>query len=307
MDMTAVITGPVGRILGLVVWMVVFPLMLGSINQWYTQSVPSGDVSGERFDRVVPKAADDKDVNDRWAKVTAVAEPFHAQQSGSTAQTHTLSETVAHILEEGETAGTCRVGRLTGGTSTNRDITVNAVTYYTPIGTEVSSPSATGAGHTTASHISRRADVLIAGCEYKEAGSVLSAGGLGGLIEIILQAAGLAPPIGLLVSLGSFGSNFMSRVTGGSHPVIGAILAVITLLIVAVLFNVFVPFLNGAFDAIDRNRFVMYNEGLGNLAAVIGNFLGIIVVSSMLSVAWSAIKAFRGSGGDMMSNSKQSM
>ena len=269
MDMTAVITGPVGRILGLVVWMVVFPLMLGSINQWYTQSVPSGDVSGERFDRVVLKDTGDKDVNDRWAKVTAVAD-----SSG------VLSETIAGLVYDNG-SGACEVA----------DGSVVTGTVYSPIGTEMT----------------LGASGIIAGCEYKEAGSVLSAGGLGGLIEIILQAAGLAPPIGLLVSLGSFGSNFMSRVTGGSHPVIGAILAVITLLIVAVLFNVFVPFLNGAFDAIDRNRFVMYNEGLGNLAAVIGNFLGIIVVSSMLSVAWSAIKAFKGGGGDMMGNSKQSM
>ena len=270
MDMTAVITGPVGRILGLVVWMVVFPLMLGSINQWYTQSVPSGDVSGERFDRVVLKDTGDKDANDRWAKVTAVTDSANV-----------TATTAAIVQEFSATDARCKVGG--GGVASG--------TVYSPIGTEMA--LATGG--------------VVAGCEFKEAGSVLSAGGLGGLIEIILQAAGLAPPIGLLVSLGSFGSNFMSRVTGGSHPVIGAILAVITLLIVAVLFNVFVPFLNGAFDAIDRNRFVMYNEGLGNLAAVIGNFLGIIVVSSMLSVAWSAIKAFRGSGGDMMSNSKQSM
>ena len=47
------IRGPVGQVIGLVVWLIVFPLLLGAINGWYLQAEDAGVRSGERFDRVV--------------------------------------------------------------------------------------------------------------------------------------------------------------------------------------------------------------------------------------------------------------
>ena len=80
----------------------------------------------------------------------------------------------------------------------------------------------------------------------------------------------------------------------GSHPILAAVLTVILLLLVATLLNTFVPFLTAAFEAIDKNRFVMYDEGLGNLSVVVGNFYGVVVVASMMMIAWQVVKHLRG-------------
>ena len=135
-------------------------------------------------------------------------------------------------------------------------------------------------------------DGTIAGCEWSPAGPVFSAGGLSGLVEIILQAAGLAPPIALLFALGTFGTSFLRNM--GSHPILAAVLTVIMLLLVATLLNTFVPFLTDAFAAIDKNRFIMYDEGLGNVSTVIANFYGVVVVASMMMIAWELVKHLKG-------------
>ena len=82
----------------------------------------------------------------------------------------------------------------------------------------------------------------------------------------------------------------------GSHPILAAVLTVIMLLLVATLLNTFVPFLTDAFEAIDKNRFIMYDEGLGAISTVVGNFYGVVVVSSMMMIAWQVIKHLRGGG-----------
>ena len=51
-----IIKGPVGQIIGLIIWTVVFSLIIGAINGWYLQSKDAGSLSGERFDRIVLKA-----------------------------------------------------------------------------------------------------------------------------------------------------------------------------------------------------------------------------------------------------------
>ena len=160
-----------------------------------------------------------------------------------------LGTTSAHKVED--SSGSCHVTGLA-------DTGVTAATGYTPIGTEV---EVNASGN-------------IAGCEFSGAGSVFNAGGLGGLVEIVLQAAGLAPPIALLFALGSFGTSFMRNM--GSHPILAAVLTVIMLLLVATLLNTFVPFLTDAFEAIDKNRFIMYDEGLGAISTVVGNFMQLL-------------------------------
>ena len=262
-------------VLGLIVWLVVFSLLIGAINGWYLQSVDAGVVSGERFDRVVGKAPDDKSADDRWSKVTGTE-----VSSRATA----LNPTTAYILSEG-TNDACKVSDITvaaGGTP----VATSTVTAYTPLGTELTANipgvPASGSG-----------EIAIAGCEWSNAGSVFNAGGLSGLVEIILQAAGLAPPIALLFALGSFGTSFL-RNNMGSHPILAAVLTVIMLLLVATLLNTFVPFLTAAFAAIDKNRFVMYDGGLGNVSTVIANFYGVVVVASMMMIAWELVKHLKG-------------
>ena len=251
------IKGPVGQVIGLVVWLLVFPLILGAVNGWYLQSVSAGTVSGERFDRVVVRGTND--VEEAWKAVTAV-------EDGAVGSGVALDANTAYKVYD--SSGDCALGGLaaTG---------VTAADAYTPLGS-VLKVSAAG---------------KVTGCKYSAAGSVFGAGGLSGLIEIILQAAGLAAPIALLFALGTFGTSFLKNM--GTHPILAAVMTVIAFLLVATLLNTFIPFLTTAFDAIDPNRFVMYSEGLGNVATVIGNFFGVVVVSSIMMVAWQLLQTLR--------------
>ena len=244
-----VIRGPVGMLIGLVVWLVVTPLLLGAINGWYLQAVDACEVSGERVDRVVLKEAGDTNANTRWGQVAT---------SGATA-----SGTVAGKLTGTTAGGACSLTGPASGTA------------YTPLGTEVSIAGSN-----------------IVGGAWAPAGSVFNAGGLGGLIEIILQAAGLAPPIAVLIALGYFGQSFMRQM--GGHPILAAVVTVIVMLLVATLVNSLIPFLTTAFTAVDGNRYVMYSEGLGNVSVIIKRFYGVVLVSGLIIIAWSVIGQIRG-------------
>ena len=254
------IRGPVGRVLGLIVWMVVFSLLLGAINGWFLQGVDAGVIDGERFDRVILKDTDDKSADDAWRDVTTVV--------STTGTATALVATSAYKIED--SSGACHLQGLA-------DTGVTTATAYTPLGSET---SVTDAG-------------IVPGCTWSPAGAIFNAGGLAGLVEVILQACGLAPPIALLFTLGTFGSSFMRNL--GSHPILAAVLMAIILLLVATLLNTLVPFLVTAFSAVDGNRFAMFDQGLGNVSVVVKNFYAVVLVSSMMMIAWSTFQYIRGS------------
>ena len=258
------IKGPVGMVVGLVAWLVVFPMLLGAINGWYLQAAPAGVIAGERFDRVV--ASDEAKPNVAWKSVLTTAVPFAAVYTKLEATSSYL------VTATSDTDPACKIAGEPATANTS-------LKGFTPLGTKV--------GITAVGKIS--------GCTYKPAGAIFGLGGLSGLIEIILQAAGLAPPIALLFVLGSFGTSFL-RNNMGSHPILAAVLTAIGFLLLATLLNTFIPYVSGAFDAIDPDRFLMYQEGLGALAGVIGNFFGVVIVASIMSVAWQVIGSMKGGG-----------
>ena len=290
MGMSAdLIRGPVGMLIGLVVWLIVFPMLLGGINGWYLQAQEAGVVSGERFDRVVLKG-DHENPEDAWQAVTGL-ETNPTFNYGSTGLDNARDPadhgpTENKGLKLVDDSG-CKV-YTTNTVSTNNHF-IKAATAYTPLGSEVSIPQL--ANGTETGSASRR-EAKISGCTWEEAGEVFNSGGLSPLVEIILQAAGLAPPIALLFALGTFGTSFMRNV--GSHPILAAVLTAIAFLLLATLLNTFIPFVSDAFAAIDKNRFEMYNQGLGNVATVVGNFYGVVIVASIMSVAWQILQSLRG-------------
>ena len=271
------IRGPVGQVIGLVVWLIVFPLLLGAINGWYLQAEDAGVRSGERFDRVV--VAGDNNAEQAWKAVTSVSENIGVA-------TPALSPTASYLVSA-TSDGKCTLNP----TGTTRTAVFDIAKAYTPLGSKVDIPTTAADG-----------DVLIEGCKWGVAGEIFGAGGLSGLIQIILQAAGLAPPIAVLFALGTFGSSFLKNM--GSHPILAAVVTVIGFLLLATLLNVFIPFVSGAFEAIDSNRFKMYQEGLGNVSTVVGSFYGVVIVASIMTVAWQVLQALKGrnalSGGQQM-------
>ena len=266
------ITNPVNRIIGLSAWSIAFALILGAVNGWYMQAVDAGVVGAERFDRVV--AAGSNNSEDAWKGVTAVVE------HGGTAAAAVASS--AYKL--GGVSGACTITAIV--------TTAEAGKYYTPAGSSV-----TVGVHATAAPIS--------GCKYASGTSIFNTGGLGGLASLILQACGLAAPVVLMFELGKLGQNFATNFT--DNAILGAVITVIMFLVVATLLNVFVPFLTGAFSAVDSNRFAMFDSGLGTIAVVIRNFWGIVLIGSLLGVAWSGLGNIRGGGGPNEMGSARTM
>ena len=275
-----IIRGPVGQLIGLVVWLIVFPLLLGSINGWYLQAKSAGVVSGERFDRVV-LVGSNTSPEDAWQGVTSLSSPFaHANDTNK----FTPSANTAYSVTRSGTG--CQIGTVALESGTSAAQLIDAATWYTPLGSKVTTANTVAASPTAV-------PVAVAGCEYHDGGSIFGSGGLSPLIEIILQAAGLAPPIALLFALGTFGSSFM-RNNMGQHPIMAAVMTAISFLLLATLLNTFIPFVSDAFEAIDANRFLMYDEGLGAVSSVIGNFFGVVIVASIMTVAWQVLQGLRG-------------
>ena len=260
----SVIKGPVGFLVGLVIWLIVMPLILGAINGWYLLTVDACVIDSERVDRVVAKGTH-ANAEDAWEGVTAV---------GTAVGSTTYAAATAYRLQAG-TGTACTVGgaRTTG--------TLPAADVYTPSGSVV----AVAAGATTDAPI-------VTGGQWEGVSGLFTAGGLGSLIRLVLQAAGLAPPIAIMAVLGSFGQSFVKRM--GGNPIIAAVVTVITLLLVATLLNSLVPFIASAFESIDPNRFAMFDGGLGNVSVIVRRFYGVVLVASLIMVAWSVLKSMKG-------------
>ena len=285
-----IIRGPVGMVIGLVVWLVVFPLLIGAINGWYLQSQDACVVGSERFDRVVVMGANE--VEDAWQGVTGTATAnFAVTRAADLSNSQpTLSAAATYLLTANSEG--CRLQSqvsVTGATDITTPAPARTDTVYTPRGTEVSAVFSAISG---ADDTAQTLPITISGGEWEEESGVFNSGGLSGLIEIVLQAAGLAPPVALMFALGTFGTSFMRNIT--NHPILAAILTVVMMLLVATLLNTFVPFLTDAFEAIDGNRFLMYDEGLGTVSTIVGDFFGVVIVASMMTVAWQVLKYLRG-------------
>ena len=190
-----IITGPIGRLLLMIVFMTMFSLWLGGINQWYLQTIDACEINGERVDRIV--LAGTNEVEDAWQGVTG---------SGAGAP----SATNAGLLVATTGATTCSAGAA---------LTANAK-YYTPTGLEYTEGAT--------------ANAVLEGSEWVEESTALEAGGLGPVIPTLFQAAILAPPVLLLTVLGSVASDFVKR-AGGSPIIAMVIMGVIVLLFATIL------------------------------------------------------------------------
>ena len=277
-NMQQMFTSPVGRILSLVTWSVIFALLLGAINGWYLQKEDAGVSNSERYDRVV--IAGTNEVADAWGDVTSVSDAVSINATGGGTDTATAYKVAAD--------GTgCKIGEV----GTDLTAPYGAATFYTPLGSEVTTVPLTVAGGDAGTAIK------ISGCRYEPGGEIFNAGGLSSVIGVLLQAAGLAPPIALLFELGKFGTSFVGGMT--DNPILSAVLTGILLLLVATLLNTFIPFLGQAFTSVDANRFVMFDEGIGALAIVVKRFWAVVLVASLAGLAWQVIKAMKGGGNAM--------
>ena len=144
---------------------------------------------------------------------------------------------------------------------------LTAAKHYTPKGTEFTVATA---GE-------------VPGGAWKTASKSLTALSGGSLVSLLFGAMAILLPAGALGFLGYFGGMLVKQNIGGGTlaVAIGATVAVV--IIGTVLPEIFEP-LDDLFVALDGNRYQVYDEGIGKLGGIIGNFLGISLIGGLITL-----------------------
>ena len=107
------------------------------------------------------------------------------------------------------------------------------------------------------------------------------------LVTLLAVIAAIGMPIGAMTAIVFFGQAVISSgVSGqGASQVMVAIAAVVVILVSIQMFQQFAGFLGNAFDAVNGDRFVVFDETLGSLAETIAEFWGVLAFAGFINIA----------------------
>ena len=185
-------------------------------------------------------------------------------------------ERFTQVVEAGTGAADAQWLRSGGGVVTQLTQAVceaaadNTLASYTPRGTKIGSA---GAANT----------VTGVGGEWKPPSSALNALGGGTLIQLLFGAMAILIPAGAIGFLAYSGASMLQdRIEGGTLAV--AIGTTVTVVVIgAILPEIFTP-LDNLFNILDGHRFVVFSNGIGRLAGVLGNFMGISLIGGLVAL-----------------------
>ena len=264
--MEGVITKPLLTVVSFIIVLAGYGQMVSAVNDWTLLTYDAGKVNSARVDRVVGFTPGET-ANEAWYD--------EALTDGSTAAAAAPADNTFYLLT-GSGSGPCQVGA------------VDAIgNVYTQSGYKAA-VSAAGA---------------LEGCKWSEAEGIWDAGGYKDLIRLAFQAGALGLPVGILYVAMMFGKSFMMGSLGIS-PVLAVIIMIVSFLLVSRLLDTITPFVSDARDTTSGDRFRIYNEGLGQLGAIVGNFYMLVMAAGVIYFAWKAIGVIKGissSGGASVS------
>ena len=107
------------------------------------------------------------------------------------------------------------------------------------------------------------------------------------LVTLLAVIAAIGMPIGAMTAIVFFGQAVISSGIGGqgASQVMVAIAAVVVILVSIQMFQQFAGFLGTAFDAVNGDRFVVFDETLGSLAETIAEFWGVLAFAGFINIA----------------------
>ena len=152
------------------------------------------------------------------------------------------------------------------------------VDYYTPKGTKLQCDLTSGKG--------------CGGVWDPPSPSLVALGG-GSLVTLLFGAMAILVPAGAIGFLAYTGASLASeRLPGGLIG--GAITAVVVVIVVgALLPQIFTP-LDNLYLVMDGHRYVVFASGIGKLAGVLSNFMGLSLVAGIVAIGALIFKAGRG-------------
>ena len=161
--------------------------------------------------------------------------------------------------------------------------TVAVGKYFTPKGTPLDVTTA---------------DVL-PNCVWDSPSPSLVALGGGSLVTLLFGAMAILVPAGAIGFLAYTGAELAhERLPLGLIG--GAITAVVVVIVVgALLPQIFTP-LDNLYLVMDGHRYIVFSEGIGKLAGVLSNFMGLSLVAGIVAIGALIFKAGRSNSADAM-------
>ena len=118
----------------------------------------------------------------------------------------------------------------------------------------------------------------------------------GQLVTLLAVIAALGMPLGAMTAVVFFGQAVVSSgVSGqGASQVLVAIAAVVIILVAVQMFQQFAGYLGDAFDAVNGDRFVVFDDTLGSLAETIAEFWGVLAFAGLINIATIVWRNYNG-------------
>ena len=116
------------------------------------------------------------------------------------------------------------------------------------------------------------------------------------LVVLLAVIAAIGMPLGAMTAVVFFGQAVVSSGVEGSgaSQVLVAIAAVVIILVAVQMFQQFAGYLGDAFDAVDGDRFVVFDETLGSLAETIAEFWGVLAFAGLINIATIVWRNYNG-------------
>ena len=164
--------------------------------------------------------------------------------------------------------------------------TGNNVMHYTPLSGPQDITYSTSTVHSTSASVSiLTIGTLDGALPWLPAENVFTAQEQ--LVTLLAVIAAIGMPIGAMTAIVFFGQAVISSgISGqGASQVMVAIAAVVVILVSIQMFQQFAGFLGTAFDAVNGDRFVVFDETLGSLAETIAEFWGVLAFAGFINIA----------------------
>ena len=194
-----------------------------------------------------------------------------AQGSHTSADAAWLSATAATAVTQTSGKNTCTAG------------TADDTSYYTPKGALITTGTAG----------------LLASGEWKVASRSMTSLANGSLVTLLFGAMSILIPAGCLGFLGYLGAEMVQNSIGGGTLAVAIGATVSVVVIGAILPEIFEP-LDTFVGVLDGKRYLVYSTGIGQLAGVLSNFLGISIIGGLVALGALLWKGRSGAPGEMM-------
>ena len=284
------VTAIIGVVIGLFATFAVFGAILGGLDNFYLLTRHACNYGTESApDRLLRVA-----VVTTWTGNTA---PCSAGGSSITANTEPDDMDWAYAYDVRQDGTATRSYCQTGKCRTARLLPPAAHNMLTPTGDLISvtgRPTHRSANHRLFKHRPSRSAPPAPDVDWIEAEGVFTAQGQ--LVTLLAVIAAIGMPLGAMTAVVFFGQAVVSSgVSGqGASQVLVAIAAVVIILVAVQMFQQFAGYLGDAFDAVDGDRFVVFNETLGSLAETIAEFWGVLAFAGLINIATIVWRNYNG-------------